>query len=64
MMRGSLPTEALDDEELTELVTTNKCLAMEKRDLHRQKLRIYSEKSVKLRGILRETSDPEERKCL
>lgn len=37
---------------------------MEKRDFHRQKLRAYSEKSVKLRGILRETTDPEEKKCL
>lgn len=54
----------LDEEELAELVTTNKCLAMEKRDFHRQKLRVYSEKSVKLRGMLRETTDPEEKKCL
>lgn len=41
-MKISEPTETIDEEELTELVTTNKCLAMEKRDFHRQKLRAYS----------------------
>ena len=31
-----------DEDDINELVTTNKSLAMEKRDLHRKKLRAYS----------------------
>jgi|JI9StandDraft_2_1071091.scaffolds.fasta_scaffold1062164_1 hypothetical protein len=53
-----------EEGDLEELMTTNKCLAMEKRELHRQKLRAYSEKAVKLRAMLRETTDPEEKKCI
>ena len=64
-MKNSIKHVMKEDEgELSELVSTNKNLALEKRELHRQKLRSYSEKAVKLRCILRETTDHEERTCL
>lgn len=64
-MKKSIPTlEGQEERDFEELMTANKCLAMEKRELHRHKLRVYSQKAVKLRAILRETSDPEEKKCL
>jgi septal ring factor EnvC (AmiA/AmiB activator) len=64
MMKAVTQVLEEDSAELTELVSTNKTLAMEKREVHRQKLRLYSEKAVKLRCLLRETEDQEEKRCL
>ena len=61
---SSKPSLNGDEFELGELLATNKSLAMEKREVHRQKLRQYSEKAVKLKEILKSSTDQSERKCL
>lgn len=61
---SSKPSLTGDEFELGELLATNKSLAMEKREVHRQKLRQYSEKAVKLKEILRSSTDQSEKKCL
>jgi hypothetical protein len=54
---SSKPSLTGEEFELDELLATNKSLAQEKRERHRQKLRQFSEKAVKLKEILKSSLD-------
>ena len=53
-----------DSGQLECLLSTNKSLAAQKRQLHQEKLRVYAEKAVKIRHMMRCAHDLSEKKCL